>query len=218
MATSSPPGSCVVAVGRLLPGAHLAPQPRPRIAQRLLRVHTVFAGVGRDARRVDRHPPQLHHALPCAHSSTCVKASFSALAVTAAKRAQGPVVHPLAGSQIAKRKILHQPPLHLPRAGDAQRVSVEPHAQHQLGRIKLPALGAVALLEHAHIQPLNHLADEKAKVLLTQLIPHARRQQISLIRAVNFESRHTSLVAQLRCGLQVPRVVLTQTLKPRIFL
>ena len=52
-----------IAVGLLLPGAHLPAQPRARIAQCLLRVHAIFTGVGRDARRVDRHTAQLHHPL-----------------------------------------------------------------------------------------------------------------------------------------------------------
>jgi len=86
----------------------------------------------------------------------------------------------------AKRKIIHHSQLHLPRAGDAQRV--KPHAQRQLRSVKLPALRAVAELEHAHIQPLNHPTDEKAQVPLAQLIPHTRGQQIPLIRAVNLES------------------------------
>jgi hypothetical protein len=85
--------------------------------------------------------------------------------VAAAKRAQRPVVHPLAGSKIAKRKVLNHTPLHLPRAGDAQRISVKPHAKHQLRRVQLAALDAVALLKHAHIQPLHNSTNEKAKML-----------------------------------------------------
>src|ERR1019366_4762121 len=45
--------------------------------------------------------------------------------------------------------------------------------QHQLGRVKLPAFRTIAPLEHAYVQPLNHLTNEKAQVLLAQLIPHA---------------------------------------------
>ena len=134
----------------------------------------------------------------CAHSSTCVNASFNARAVPAPKRAQRPVVHPLAARQIAERQVFDQPPLHLPRAGHAQRVGVQPHPQHQLGRVKLTAFGAVALTRTPSYPTAPPLRGQKSKVTLAQLIPHARRQQIRLIRAVQLESRHTSLVAQLR--------------------
>ena len=138
--------------------------------------------------------------------------------MAAAKRAQSPVVHPLAAGQITKRKILNHSTLHLPRAGDAQSISVKPHAKHQLRRIQLAALGAVALLKHRHIQPLHNAPNEKAEMVSAQLVPHARRKQISLIWTVRLESRHTSLVAHLNCENQVLRRVLTQTLKPSIFL
>jgi hypothetical protein len=53
---------------------------------------------------------------------------------------------------------------------------------------------------------------------LAQLIPHAGRQQIRLLRTISLESQHATAVSQTAYGLQMPRVVLTQTLKPNILL
>jgi hypothetical protein len=109
------------------------------------------------------------------------------------ERTQRPVVHPLPGHKIAKGEVLDQLPLDLPGAGDAQRIRVKPYAQHQLQRIQQPAFGAVALFKHTHIQSLNHSTNEETKVFRAQLVPHARRQQIRLIRPVAPKSRHTVL-------------------------
>ena len=219
-------GLGVIAIGGLLPTAHLAAQRGPRRAQRLLAVYAVPAGVGLDARRVNRHPAQLHHALrlrplqpgPPATGLRCWggeqlrKRVVQCAAMAAAKRAQSPVIHPLAAGQIAKCKVFDHATLHLPRAGDAQGISVKPNAQHQPRRIQLAALDAVAQLKHAHIQSLHNAANKKAEMIRTQLIAHAGRQQIRLIRTVRLESRHTTAVAQIHCENQVLRRVLTQTL------
>ena len=96
---------------------------------------------------VDRHAAQLHHALllrPLKHlGKRVVQRAFVAAPET---RSAPSFPTCLACRKIAKRKIFHQSTLHLPRAGDAQRVGVEPHTKHQLRSVKLPALGAVVLL------------------------------------------------------------------------
>jgi len=146
-----------------------------------------------------------------AHSNTCVNASFKARLWRRRKAlsAQLPTRSPAAKLRNARsstRCCSTCCALVMP-----QCVGIEPNAQHQLRSIKLAALGAGAMFKLAHIPLLNYPMDEKAKVLLAQLVPYARRMQIRLIRAVNLESRHASLVAQLRCELQVPCGVLTQT-------
>lgn len=85
----------IVAVGLLLPGPHRPAQLRPRIAQRLLRIHAIPAGVGRDARRVNRHTTQLHHAAPLRPLQNLREGVVQCPAVAATKRAQRPVVHSL---------------------------------------------------------------------------------------------------------------------------
>jgi hypothetical protein len=85
-------------------------------------------GAGLDARGVDGHPAQLHHALGLRPLQHLGEGIVEPPAMPTAKRAQGPVVHLFAGGQIAEGQIFEQPPRHLPRAGDAQRIGVERRA------------------------------------------------------------------------------------------
>src|ERR1700733_7800376 len=186
----------IVPVSRLLPVAYLAAKLRSRIAQRLLAVHAIFARIGGNACGINRHPAQLHHALRLGPLQHLGESIIQRSTITTAERAQSPVVYPLSTSKVAKGKILHQTTLHLPRTRNAQRVGVKPNSKHQLWRVEPSSFAAVALLKSTHIQPLDHLAYEKTQMSFAQLVSHARRQQIRLIRTVYLEPRHAHLVAQ----------------------
>ena len=177
---------------RLLPAPHLPPQLGPLVAQLLLRIDAVPAGVGLHPRGVDHHSPQLPPPLldnPLQHLRERV---VDAPPVPPPKLRQRPVVRLRSRRQVAQPKVFFDALLQPPRARQPHPVGIQPHLQHQRRMVQRPAFLAVGRRELAQVQPLHRRVHEKTQMIAAQLIFHAGRQQVRLLRIVGQKSRHTS--------------------------
>src|SRR6202521_38994 len=174
----------------LLPAANVPPDARSRVPQRLLGVDPVPRRVRRDARRIDRHVSQLAQLRLAGQFHHLREHIIQRSRLSPAKVVQRPVVRRGPRRQIAKRQILAKALLQPPRTRHPQRVGIQPNRYQHLRSIGRPAFFSILAPEHFHVQFRHDPANQKAQVIRSQYILHARRQQIRLLRVVIQKFRH----------------------------
>jgi predicted alpha/beta-hydrolase family hydrolase len=85
---------------------------------------------------------------------------------------------------------------------NVNRIGIQPYLQHQRGTVQRPTFFPIYLLETVQLQGLHRRVKEKTEMIFSQLVLHAGRQQIRLIRLVRQKSSHTSLSASSFAKLQ----------------
>ena len=168
------PGSFIRIFARalLLPSPNVLADLGSFHAQLLQAVRATGRRVGRNARGIDGHVPQLHQSQRARQLHHLRKYIVHRSPVALAKLVQRPKIRLRPSRQIAKRQIFSDALLQPSRTGHPQRVGVQPHLQQQrwmIGRMPFVAIARFKLLQ---IQLLHRAMYEKAKMPFSQHFSH----------------------------------------------
>src|ERR1039458_9030223 len=153
-------------------------------------------------RRVNRHlpqPSQLHLPRHLQHLREHVVQSPP---MPPPERRQRPVVRPRPARQIPQPQVFPDALLQPPRRRHSHRIGIQPYFQHQRRTVQRPTFFPIDLFETLQVHMLHRLMDEETQMVFPQLILHARRYEIRLIRLIRQKSSHTSLSASSCLQLQ----------------
>src|SRR3989454_9469199 len=201
----------IVAVALPLPAPNLLTNPGALGAQRFDRLHPVRRGVRGQAGGAYRPGPQPTHPQRARQPHHLREQIIQRPPVPTPKVVQRPEVRCRPSRQITEGQVLPPPLLQPPGRGDPQRIGVQPHLQHKRRVIRGAAVVRIALLERAQLQRLDRPMQKETDVVFAQHVPHARRQQIHLLRVVVQKFRHRA--SSRRSIEDVSNLVFTQTLQ-----